>query len=149
MPVGEKEWFHGVVLFRLVQEASNPVTIERVTSTSNSAFLVNSNTIIYPKYSTKRLSPWPFQFSTQQFTELAALAQAYPKVFLLMICGRDGIVSISWDVAKDSIIRPTSDGSFSMLVSRRRGHQYRVTAARSSTLIVADSDFPRQLLSTS
>jgi hypothetical protein len=140
--IGEKERYHGVAIARLVQDADGPVVLEHLGTTSRSAYRVNSARVLYLKYSTKRLSPWTFSFSTGQRRELDEFGQA---VLVVLICGNEGVAAVDWTVLWKSLLSEVP-AEFALRVSRRDGHQFRITAARGIPLLAADADYVRLAL---
>lgn len=140
--IGEKEAAHGAALARLIQNAGSAVTIESWSTVSRSAYVVNDRVGLYMKYSTKRLSPWTFEFAPEHALELDGLRQVVDTVWLVLVCGPVGVVSENWDVVRDRTLATRDDGSFSLSISRRPGQKFRLSGARQKPLLVSESSFP-------
>lgn len=143
--IGEKEIYHGVALARLVQDAGQAISIASWASVSRSAYVLNDSIALYLKYSTKRLSPWSFEFSSDHAHEIRDLSSLFRSLWLVLICGPVGVAAIEWDKASQ-VVSSRSDDSFSLGVNWRPNHKYRVSGARNKPLLVSDSTFPEALL---
>ncbi|WP_138944560.1 hypothetical protein [Plantibacter sp. M259] len=142
--IGEKLRYHGVALARLIAEAGEEVTIEPLKDTSRCAYTVN-NVVIFVKYSTSRLSPWKFGFSDDQRTELEELATGFTAIWIVLVCGNEGVLAVPWvDVLAD-LLKDKDGGAFSLQASRRKHEKFRLSGARGTPLRIAETDFPARL----
>jgi hypothetical protein len=96
--IGEIEIFQGVLFRKLA--VNGPVTIAPLPGRSNSNFLINDNVPLHIKYSSKRMQPWRFTFLKEQQDELQSMFVAHGKACLALICGRDGVVVITFQELK-------------------------------------------------
>lgn len=143
--IGEKLRYHGVALARLVAEAGQEVTIQALKDRSHCAYAVN-DLAIFVKYSTSRLSPWRFAFSDDQRAELEEMAGEYPAVWIVLVCGHEGVLTIPWlDVLTD-LLRENDENAFSLQASRKRGERFRLSGIRDAPLLISENDFPSRLL---
>lgn len=96
--IKEFEFYHGVVFSKLIHNPNCKITsIKLYNHRSNSSYILNNNVGIYIKYSTKRLTPWRFSFQKIHQGEILELQNAFPKVYILLVCGEDGIVTLSFE----------------------------------------------------
>lgn len=144
--IGEKERYHGIALARLIQDTEGELAIEAQKDKSRCAYILNGNCTLFLKYSTNLLSPWPFVFSSEQRKEINTLSDRFPEVWIVMVCGREGIAAVNWNNASDRLVRREESDGFSLLVSRKRRHNFRVSGSREKPLLVSDSDFPGRIL---
>ena len=143
--IGEKLRYHRVALARLIADASEEVTIAPLKRTSRCAYAVN-DIAIFVKYSTSRLSPWKFGFSDDQRTELEELATEFPAIWIVLVCGGEGILTVPWvDVLAD-LLKEKDGGAFSLQASRRKHEKFRLSGARETPLRISENDFPARLL---
>lgn len=143
--IGEREIYHGVALARLIQDGGQRIDIASWSSISRSAYVLDDSMPLYIKYSTKRLSPWSFEFSADHAGELRDLAELFGEVWVVLVCGPVGVVAESWS-AVSRIASARADDSFSLAVNWRPNHKYRLSGAGSKPLMVSDSAFPRNVL---
>lgn len=140
--IGERETFHGVVLSRLLYGAPAGSQVNLFMTLSGSAYVVSNSVALYVKYSTNRLTPWPFVFTSESLLELKGLREDWDALFIVLVCGKEGIVCVDWDKALQQIVKPTSQGGFSLQASRKRGQKFRVTGGRVAPILMSDSEFP-------
>ena len=57
--------------------------------------MINDNLAILIKHSSKRLPPWQFTFMKDQLDELSDLKAEADAVWLVLVCGSDGMVALS------------------------------------------------------
>lgn len=80
------------------------------------------------KHSSKRLSPWQFTYMPDNLKELAELKKSYAPIWVVLVCGQDGTVALSFDELK-TIINPEAERATWVRVSRSRKGMYWVTGA--------------------
>jgi hypothetical protein len=80
---------------------------------------------VHIKHSSKRLSPWSFSFSIEQLREFVTLRRQAESVWLVLVCGPDGIVTLSLEEFV-SITGSRPGGVASVRVDRGRREMYRV-----------------------
>lgn len=94
--IAEFERFHGAALRTIIASAPHPITIEAWDRTGRiDSYWVNSGTAIHLKHSSKRLPPWQFTFTIGELSELSQLGAAAKRLWLLLVCGSDGLVCLS------------------------------------------------------
>lgn len=93
--IHDVERYHGVVLRALVVEAAKPLTVEARDSAGRvNTFFINERVLIHIKHSSKRLPPWQFTFTAEQLGELAAAKAVTERVWLVLVCGGDGLTTL-------------------------------------------------------
>ena len=151
--ISEFEYYHGVALRSII--ATSPAAVSIATSDFAgrvNSYLINGRVGVHIKHSTKRLSPWQFSFTLPQLQELLDLKRTAKFVWLVLVCGPDGVVAVS---LKDfaSITEARAGGAVPLRIDRGRNRMYRVSGnagalpfrkARGVVSIVADaiSDTP-------
>lgn len=90
------EFYHGLVFARILHATQRPLTIRPFQSVSNSSYVVNDTIGIFIKYSAKRMTPWNFTFKMEHQQEIDLLKAQFEKVFLVLVCGDDGVVCLSY-----------------------------------------------------
>jgi hypothetical protein len=94
----EYEFYQGVVLRSLIVDAYTPLMLRPFVREGRiSAFVINSRLAVFMKHSAKRMSPWRFTFTLEQVSDLLDLEAKYSDLFVVFICGDDGLVTL--DVA--------------------------------------------------
>ena len=124
--IADFERYHGVVLRRLVVEASGPILIEKKDEAGReNSYVLNGRVAVHIKHSSKRLTPWSFSFSIEQLREFVTLKRQAESVWLVLVCGPDGVVSLSLDEFV-SITGSRPGGVASLRIDRGRREMYRV-----------------------
>lgn len=120
--------YHGVVLRQLVIEASRPLVVSAVDSHGRVDCFRVDRGVIHIKHSAKRLSPWQFTFVSDQLSELRRLRADHELVWVMLLCGIDGVAALRWSEL-ESIINVSSSAAEWVKVSRSRNTQYRITGS--------------------
>jgi hypothetical protein len=89
------EAFHGIVLRSIIVSVGCSVAVEPFNRHGRlDAYVFDSKVGVFVKYSTKRMTPWPFTFHIDQVSELLDLEIEHPNAFVVFACGVDGLVAI-------------------------------------------------------
>ncbi|MCA0433329.1 MAG: hypothetical protein LCH46_08695 [Proteobacteria bacterium] len=91
MAIRRQDFYEGAAIFQLLKTN----LVERVTH-APPFFIINDQVAILLKYSTSKDSPWNFSFTTTELSELNHKNGKF-RHFVGLICGSDGIVSLSLD----------------------------------------------------
>jgi hypothetical protein len=123
--IPELDRYHGVVLRQIVIAAEHPLLIGIANLSGRvDAFRIERGAF-QVKHSSKRLSPWQFTYLPENLSELEALEQQFDPVWVMLVCGVDGIVGLSSSELK-SIIKIENGRATGIRVSRSRNAMYRV-----------------------
>lgn len=96
--ISDFEYYHGVVLRKIILEAGKYVSITADDKIGRvNCFGINENIGLYVKHSSRRLPPWQFTFLPDHVQEIGALQNNYSTIFMALVCGIDGIATISLD----------------------------------------------------
>ena len=150
--IGEKERYHGVALLRLLRGLSggSPLNVEATEAYGGVVYLINDRAPMYVKYSTNRASPWAFSFTDEQRVNVEDLECIYGLVWLVFVCGNEGVLTAEWRWVRERVVRSDDFDAFSVTISRRRAHQFRISGSgtESGSLAVAESAFPREVIAS-
>jgi len=124
--ISEAEQYHGIVLRQLILGAGRPLSIALVDSQGRRDCFRVDGGAFQVKYSTRRLSPWQFSFTVDQLHEIATLARSYRPVWLMLVCGIDGVVALS-SHEFIQLVEGRPGGVLTIRVSRKRNEMYRVS----------------------
>lgn len=145
--ISQVELNHGVALARLCRWSSSRGVLVRVFENGRSAYVLDERAGLYLKYSSKRMSPWAFSFSSEHQEEIALIANAFESVFVGLICGTDGIACLDHSEYKrllDDNVRPVEW----VRATRHAREKYTLTGSDSvSSFKIADSEFPSKVYS--
>lgn len=143
--IKEFEFYHGAVLARLIHKSKHPIEIEVYPTPSNSSYSINKNLGLFIKYSTKRMSPWRFTFAKEHQDEILDMKNKLGEVFLLLVCGENGIIALSFDELK-RILNEAHESIEWISVARNKNTEYTIKGSDGSLgHKISRSDFPRKL----
>ena len=142
----EFEFYHGVALCKIIHNAAH-ATIKLYSENSNSSYVVNSDTGIFIKYSTKRMSPWQFTFTERHLDELFEMMQNLRAVFLVLVCKDNGIVCLDSkeiEALLDSYLCKTQ----TLLVARKPREKFRISCGKYEKikLRIGNNEFPAKII---
>ena len=146
--IKEFEFFHGLVLARILHATQRPVLIRPFRPTSNASYVLNNAVGLYIKYSAKRMTPWRFTFLQEHQDEIDALKKSLAKTFLTLVCNDDGIVCLEYSELK-AILDHQHKPIEWISVTRRKNQMYSVKGSDGQLdFKVGKSEFPAKLFKT-
>jgi hypothetical protein len=86
-------------------------------------------------------------FTCDQRTELEELASSFPTVWIVLVCGNEGVLTVLWTDVRSSLRKDNDDRAFSLQASRRKREKFRLSGARGTPLLISENDYPMRLLS--
>lgn len=139
------EFYHGLVFARILHATQRPLSVKPFQSISNSSYVINDKIGIFIKYSAKRLTPWRFTFKKEHQEEIELLKTSSQKVFLVLVCGDDGIVCLSYDELK-KILDNQHDPIEWISADRHKRKMYAVNGSNGELdCKIGQCDFPDKL----
>lgn len=149
MSIGSEEKLHGVAVLRLLEEVSVEFPEARFslhTGVSRSSYVLKGrllkekrhlllgakqtaiefSTGLFIKHSTKRASPWSYNFIREHQDEVKALHSEYGQVFLIFVNGGDGIACVNYEQFKDVLDEHHEEQEW-VRVSRKPKQNYRIS----------------------
>ena len=146
MNVSEVEYCHGAVLNRIIHKSNEPFSFETYPTKSNCSYIFNNKIGLYIKYSKKRMSPWTFSFHKTHQDEIEEMKQKLGDVFVVFVCGSDGIVGLSHEQLKE-ILDENHDAAEWVRMARTRNTKYSVSGSDGKMkLKMGKQEFPKNLL---
>lgn len=145
--IKEFESYHGVILTKLIHNNGyKPITLRLYPSASNASYVLNESLGLYIKHSTKRLSPWRFSFLKEHQDEILRMKEELGQVFVLLVCGPDGIVTLSFEELKQ-ILNDRHEQTEWISAARNPNKEYTIKGSDGSLdRKVGKNDFPQKLL---
>lgn len=138
------EKFHGAVFAHLLHSSNVKITIELLTTKSNSSYVLNDSIGLYIKYSSKRMSPWPFTFHRPHQEEIAQMKLRFKQVFVAFVCHDDGIACLDHDELK-AILDEHEEDEW-VRISRKSRGMYSITGKDGKLKFkIGAKDFPRKI----
>lgn len=137
-------FYHGVALCRLIHcDLANVVKL--YPSPSNSSYMINDDTGVFIKHCANRMSPWSFTFSHENRSELSEMTQLLKKVFVVLVCGEDGIVCLSAKEIEVLLDYGRADDQW-IRIRRRMRESYTVEGSNGRLAHkIADSSYPEKM----
>ena len=118
MAIKKQAFYEGAALHILAR--SNVITTIRYESPF---FLINDNLLVYLKFTTKVRSPWGFTFTTEE-QKLLRKEASNRKIVIGLVCGSDGVASLTYDAYRTVASHRTSAVHISCY--REHGEHYEV-----------------------
>ena len=149
MSIGLEEKLHGVAVLRLLEELSIEFPEARFslrTGISRSSYVLRGrllkekrhlllgakqtviefSTGLFIKHSTKRASPWSYNFIREHQDEVQALHTEHGQVFLIFVNGDDGIACVNYEQLKDVLDENYEEQEW-VRVFRKPKQNYRIS----------------------
>lgn len=123
--ISEVERYQGIVLRQLLVACGRAVRLGVVAGAGRVDAYSFQNAAFQVKHSSKRLSPWQFTYLPENLAELDRLCGQFSPVWVMLVCGLDGVVGLSYDELL-SVIGDRRPGGVAVRVSRSRRALYRV-----------------------
>ena len=135
------EKYHGAALLRLIHRGLESIKL----ITGNNGYLINNNTYIYMKFSEKG-TPWPFNFSPPNIRDLIDIRKTVPNIFIVLICGEDGIGCLSYQELS-RLIHIGIDDKNKVVTMRRSARKKYSVSGTDGTLNykIGNTDFPKKI----
>ena len=144
--IKEFEYYHGAVFTKLIHEAKENIFISLRNTATNASYVINNKVGLYIKHSTKRMSPWRFSFQKIHQEELLLLKQNLDEVFLILVCGEDGFVTLSFEDIK-IILNDNHETVEWISAARNPRKEYTVNGSDGSLgRKISKNDFPRKVI---
>ena len=139
--IKEFELYHGVVLSRLIH-GGELLEIKTYSLDSNASYVLNQSIGLYIKYSTKRMTPWHFSFKKNHQHEIQNLKDKFGEVFLVLVCGHDGVVALSYNELKKVLDEDHKEVEW-LAIHRRVREKYKVTGSDGKLKYkIGENEFP-------
>ena len=139
--------YHGAVFTNLIH-GDIPINIKIYEKGSNAAYVLNDSVGLYIKHTKSRMTPWPFTFKQEHQDEIRQMKDTLNEVFLVLVCGKDGIVALSFKELKNILDKVHEDTEW-LRVSRHPGKMYTISGSDGKLKHkVGDNKFPDKILAS-
>lgn len=130
--IAEYKFYHGVVLAELVNLMVGPLAIDELIEEGRlSSYVLNDKIGLQIKHCTNRLHPWQFTFTKLNLVQLLTLQERFARVFVVLVCHEDGMVSLTLEEAISILSAGDSEQAW-IRVDRRRNEWYSVNGGASA-----------------
>jgi hypothetical protein len=94
--ISDSERYHGAVIRNLIVGVGTALTIQADDDSGQvNTYRLNGDVGIHVKHSARRLPPWQFTYMSDHIDEIERLAERCRQVWLIHICGQNGVAVIS------------------------------------------------------
>ena len=124
--ISETARYHGSFFTLLFDRLSVSVSLRQIPILGSGYYLLNENTPICLKLSSKRKGPWTFNFLRSHQEVQQNLFQSYGELFICLICGKDGVAGLSMQEFR-KVLDNDFDEQECISVHRRLRSMYFVT----------------------
>ncbi len=144
--IKEFEFFHGVVFSKILHFSNGNISIRQYPNSDNASYVIDNDVGIYIKYCSKRLTPWRFSFLKRHQDQILEMKNRFKKVFIILVCNNDGIVTLSFDEMK-IILDHSHEETEWICISRKKREKYSVSGSDGKLKFkIGANDFPRKIL---
>ena len=143
--IRQVEYYHGAALARLCRESHSPGISIRIHEDCRSAYILEERVALYLKYSTNRLSPWTFSFQVGHQEEIASLREEYHDVFVVLLCGLDGIACLTGTEYQRVLDDDPNAGEW-IKAARQPRQKYSITGSDDRKVCkIGDNEYPAKI----
>ena len=137
-------FFNGAAIVRIIRHEDYRGI--HVFKKNENSYIVNDKSIIYIKYSQKRLPPWNYTFIKEHVSDLVAMADEFDDVFIVLICNEDGICCLNWHEFNTVISVENNQYPKWISVTRKKSEKYSIRG-RDGELKhkIGNIDFPHKI----
>lgn len=124
--IPDYKFYHGAALGELIDISPVDIIVGELREQGRLGSYILDNRIgMHVKHSTARLTPWQFTLTLSNMADCAELRRRFQTVFVVFVCGSDGIVALDlFEVV--SLINGASGDQAWLRIERRRGKWYSV-----------------------
>jgi hypothetical protein len=124
--IAEYRLYHGAALMEILCHSSGNISVRALSAEGRFAsYVINDTVGLHVKHSAARLRPWQFAFTQENADALWQLQDNLHEVFVVLICGIDGMVCLTLQEVR-SLTLPGEVDRLWLRVDRRKGHHYSV-----------------------
>jgi hypothetical protein len=121
--------FYGRAFGTIIDERKEGIHIRKISEDINCFYLFDERIPILLKHASKRTSPWVFSIGNQILRKYYELIEEYRECLVALICGNDGIATLSYKEIKDIIDFQDIKEQKRISVSRKLRGMYFVSAS--------------------
>ena len=112
------DYYHGAAIVKLLEDSR----CASVQKKGLLGYVINGDSFVLLKYTTKARSPWGFSFDQEDIDRCLKMASEYRRVILGFICGGDGVCALDWSQAKELLAEKPGR----IAAGRKHNKQYEV-----------------------
>jgi len=93
--LSDREIYYGIALISLFENSSKKLSIYKSNKESLSLYEIGSNSNLFIKHSTSRITPWSFSLTIKDKVIISEILDKSQEVYLNLVCGYSGVAVIS------------------------------------------------------
>lgn len=111
-------YYHGAAVIPVLEDSR----CRSIRKLSTLGYVVNDDTFLFIKYTTKARSPWRFTFDQEDIDRCARVSGEYRRLVFGFVCGGDGVCAVDWIQGRDLLgMKPSW-----IAAARKHNHSYSV-----------------------
>jgi hypothetical protein len=115
-------YYHGATVVPVLED----LRCRSIRKLSNFGYVVNDDTFVFIKYTTKARSPWRFTFDQEDIDRCAHMSGEHRRSVFGFVCGGDGVCAVDWIQGRDLL--GTKPGWIA--AARKHNHSYSVWGSK-------------------
>ena len=127
--ISDNSKYIGSAIISMIDSFNEGLEIRRIIDDKSGFYLINGKLPILCKYSTKRTNPWAFTIKNEILKEYLSLIQQYKECFIILICGRDGVISLEYTDARQLINFNLIEEQKRISATRKLGEMYSISGS--------------------
>ena len=132
--ISKYKFYHGALLAEIVDLMERDVSIGELKEEGRlTCYILDNKVGMYALHSSSVTNRWQFQLRVKGALEIKELTARCERVFVCLICGEDGFLSIDIaDLVSPDVTKAHSSGPLGISVKRQSKEQYSVSIRRIS-----------------
>jgi len=114
-------YYHGAAVIPILEDTR----CRSIRKLGSLGYVVNDDTFLFIKYTTKERSPWRFTFDQEDIDRSVNMASEYRRLVFGFVCGSDGVCAIDWRQGRELL--GSKPGWIA--AGRKHNHSYSVWGA--------------------
>lgn len=123
--ISDASRYYGAVLHQILDDIDGPATIRRAFGDCAGFYVINEQTPLFIKYTTKRHGPWTFNFQHDHQLRQQLLYERLGECIMVFVCGRDGIAALSHDDLR-KVLDEKFEQQEAITIRRKHNEMYQI-----------------------
>ena len=111
-------YYHGAAVIPVLEDAR----CRSIRKLGPLGYVVNDDTFLFIKYTTRARSPWRFTFDQEDIDRCARMSREYRRLVFGFVCGGDGVCAVDWIQGRE-LLGPKASW---IAAARKHNHSYSV-----------------------
>jgi hypothetical protein len=111
-------YYHGAAVIPVLEDSR----CRSIRKLGTLGYVVNDDTFLFIKYTTKARSPWRFTFDQEDIDRCTRMSGEYGRLVFGFVCGGDGVCAVDWTQGSELLgMKPSW-----LAAARKHNHSYSV-----------------------